>query len=874
MRRALPLLVLFLLLGGWQTFSDGEAALEAGDFPTAVVQFRLALREAQQAGDPEAQAAAMVGLGRTHAELGRHKDAIDWFEQAIAIDRQAGNQQALGSDLVALGNELDQLGRVREAKKRYEQAFDSFQASGDPIGAADAIVNLALTEASEWRFDRAVELLLAAQELYRAAEEWGGLGDALTNLGIVLADIGQYGDAMDAQLAALEAYDAAHAPDGRGAALHNLGNLYAELGDYDAAVLVYRQSRELLSDPDDLVASDLAIAELLLAAGELDAAREVYAATAEIASPWDQPGILLNLGELDDLAGDPSGASASFEQAAALAREIGDEPTEAAALLGLGGLQLDRGQGDAAFATYKEATAVATRLKITELQWRGWYGLGLASRARGADGLAPLQNAVNFLEESRKGLEGLEPWAVQQFVADRAAVYEALIDALLASGNGASALMYAERLQVAEMGSGGGAGDPQEARYKALAEREVELATAIEQASRQPAEKRDGERIAALQEQLAQTRVEFSQYVDQLRTSYPDFDRIVRVDPTDIEAYQRDLGPDEVVLQPVVLPDRIAILVFSSGPLVFRETKVTKDELDARIGRVLRTMRKRRLSSPEKLEEHLDALGGWLWEPVAADIAGKKRVIVAASGSLRYLPFQILRRNDRYLVQDHEVVNVTNVGSLKRREGEGLRLGQAGLLALGNPDGTLPAADEEVNALAALFPGAATLHGAAATREALRANAGGRTVLHLATHGVLDSGAPERSYIVLADKKLGYLEIPGLYETLRDTGMVVLSACETAVPLAPEGDAVQGGGLEIAGLANQFRRAGVPRLLASLWQVSDESTRALMVRFYEALGEGRSPPAALAVAQRSLLADESMKHPFYWAPFILIGTPR
>ena len=200
-------------------------------------------------------------------------------------------------------------------------------------------------------------------------------------------------------------------------------------------------------------------------------------------------------------------------------------------------------------------------------------------------------------------------------------------------------------------------------------------------------------------------------------------------------------------------------------------------------------------------------------------------------------------------MQDYEVVNVTNVGSLKRRDGEELRLGQAGLLALGNPDGTLPAADEEVAALAKMFPGAATLHGTAATREALGANAAGRTVLHLATHGVLDSSAPERSYIVLADQKLGYLEIPGLYEPLRDTGMVVLSACETAVPLAPEGDAVQGGGLEIAGLANQFRRAGVPRLLASLWQVSDESTRALMVRFYGALGEGRSPPEALAVAE-------------------------
>jgi len=280
--------------------------------------------------------------------------------------------------------------------------------------------------------------------------------------------------------------------------------------------------------------------------------------------------------------------------------------------------------------------------------------------------------------------------------------------------------------------------------------------------------------------------------------------------------------------------------------------------------------------------EHLDALGGWLWEPVAGDIAGRKRVIVAASGSLRYLPFQVLRKDGRFLVQDHQVVNVTNVGSLKRRDSEALRLTDKGLLALGNPDGTLPAADVEVEALAKLFPSSATLHGGQATLASLTSMSSGRAVLHLAPHGVLDSAEPERSYIVLAPPeggsaesgRLGYLEIPGLYEELRDTSMVVLSACETAVPLAPEGDSVQGGGLEIAGLANQFRRAGVPRLLASLWQVSDSSTQALMVRFYEALGEGRSPPEALAVAQRMLLADPEMAHPFYWAPFILIGTPR
>jgi CHAT domain-containing protein len=310
--------------------------------------------------------------------------------------------------------------------------------------------------------------------------------------------------------------------------------------------------------------------------------------------------------------------------------------------------------------------------------------------------------------------------------------------------------------------------------------------------------------------------------------------------------------------------------------LIVKNAAVGEEEVSAVLSRVLKTMRTRRLKRPEKLMERLDQLGSWLWAPVADELEGKRTVIVAASGLLRYLPFQMLRHEGRFLVQDHDVVNVTNVGSLKRRDDEALRLASRSLIAFGNPDGTLPAADDEIDAIGALFPDAEILHGGAATLKALREGARGRRVVHLATHGVLDSVAPEASYIVLAggeDQRLEYLAIPGLYSSLRDVGLVVLSACESGVPLSPEGG-VEGGGLEISGLANQFRRAGVPRLVASLWQVGDESTRELMVGFYRGLSEGRRPAEALASAQRALLVRGDYQHPFHWAPFILVGTPR
>ena len=63
-------------------------------------------------------------------------------------------------------------------------------------------------------------------------------------------------------------------------------------------------------------------------------------------------------------------------------------------------------------------------------------------------------------------------------------------------------------------------------------------------------------------------------------------------------------------------------------------------------------------------------------------------------------------------------------------------------------------------------------------------------------------------------------------------------------------------------------------MVASLWNVEDQSTRDLMVEFYKALKEGKSKSQALAQAQRRLLAQEKYRHPFYWAPFVLIGDWR
>ncbi|HEY9296560.1 MAG TPA: CHAT domain-containing protein, partial [Phormidium sp.] len=176
----------------------------------------------------------------------------------------------------------------------------------------------------------------------------------------------------------------------------------------------------------------------------------------------------------------------------------------------------------------------------------------------------------------------------------------------------------------------------------------------------------------------------------------------------------------------------------------------------------------------------------------------------------------------------------------------------------------------------------------------------GKKILHIATHGEFVAGKPEDSYLLLGTgEKLAIPQIKDLVSFgLNDVHLVVLSACETALGGA---DAE---GLEISGISAYFLEGGAKAAIASLWQVNDASTSLLMEKFYHQLSHNtvESPitkAAALRNAQLSFLQGNNQSptsnksrasvsleikpavqvnqgsrfsHPYYWAPFILIGN--
>ncbi len=883
MRRWLALGIGILLLGAAPASAEedpvaaGQRAYDQGDLAGALVQWSLALQAARGAEDAGAEFDALLRLATVNRELGRTAAAGDLLGTAepLATDpiRVARLDGAAG--LLALST-----GDARRAERLLTRAFQGHQGASDPQGAANAATNLGLARRALGKRAEADRAFAAALTLFEALGDRDGQGDALTNRGSLQRSQGQLRDALDSLERAVALYQASGNVGGEADAQLNLGRVLQDLGRDGEAETLYEAALATARDRKDVPRQAALLMNLgtlaqrrgdaTAAAAHYQAAEEAFAGAGRQAQAASAA---LNRASLG------GGDAAAFEELIQRAKRGNDRRLEAIGSLNLAALRRTSDPA-AATAAAQRALRLATQLELADVRWRAQYVSALLDLDAGRDqaGIAGLREAVDGLEQARRGLDAD---AEAAFVTDHQEVYQALIDALLRGGDSLGAFVYAERLQRQDLPAA--TPDPDDPDALRLAE----LAGHRDWLEGQLADELSGhgddtERGEALRAELAAARVAFAEHVDHLRTSHPHFDSLVRVDPEDLEAVQATLPDGVVVLQPILLPDRLELLVFRRDGLSSHTVDVEAAVVEKAIRRLTRSLRAGDTFDPAWTDELCAQLGGWLVAPLEAELADASVLVVSQSGPLRQLPFALLRHDDRYLVERVAIVGVTHVGSLRERDAGQPRFRVEGerLLLVGNPDGTLPGAEAEVEAVAGMFPGAVSLVGAGGTRQALTDQAGGRTALHLATHGVIDGARPERSYLVLApgasdDGHLSYREIPGMAPYLGQARLVVLSACESSLPVAARDAGDDGAGaISINGLAAQFRRAGVETLVGTLWKVDDAATLALMTGFYEELDRGADVGRSLQAAQQRMLATPTHAHPYFWAGFVAVGDWR
>jgi CHAT domain-containing protein len=262
---------------------------------------------------------------------------------------------------------------------------------------------------------------------------------------------------------------------------------------------------------------------------------------------------------------------------------------------------------------------------------------------------------------------------------------------------------------------------------------------------------------------------------------------------------------------------------------------------------------------------HLADLYKQIFAPLEGYLTSDK-VIIIPHGLLHYVPFHALRKSETYLIERYEISYAPSAAVLKMcraktraRPSTSLSNGTSTMLALGIAESGTPSIEEEIAALGSIFPDAVRLTGKRATHDNLRAFAPQSRFLHLASHGYFRRDNPMFSFLKLADSHLHFYN---LLDLDLKAEMVTLSACHTGVNAIFPGD-------ELHGLMRGFLYAGTPSMIVSLWAVNDRSTTELMREMYTNIKAGMSKRAALRQAQ--LAVKEAYGHPYYWAPFILMG---
>jgi CHAT domain-containing protein len=341
----------------------------------------------------------------------------------------------------------------------------------------------------------------------------------------------------------------------------------------------------------------------------------------------------------------------------------------------------------------------------------------------------------------------------------------------------------------------------------------------------------------------------------------PDIQKTLDADTTLLSYFVTD----ENTLAFVITNDSFHALALPIGEKQLKEAIVQLDKMASSEARIAVEVDNGIYMS---LETSLRELSQWLIAPVARYLNTEKIGIVS-HGVLNYLPFAAINDGKGYFGDRHSLFSLPSASMLAYMKPTTDIGRRALIMAQQDVKGfaKLTFAVQEAHTIAKLYR-TQTLSGDNATETTFHERAGQSDIIHLAAHGELNPVQPLFSRIMLGEDSMndGSLEVHEVYGLdLRETDLVVLSACDTQLGPLSRGD-------DFIGLSRAFLAAGASAVVASLWPVDDEATSFLMSCFYSNLNGGMSMAASLSAAQKT--TRDKYFHPYYWAAFILTGNPK
>jgi CHAT domain-containing protein len=327
----------------------------------------------------------------------------------------------------------------------------------------------------------------------------------------------------------------------------------------------------------------------------------------------------------------------------------------------------------------------------------------------------------------------------------------------------------------------------------------------------------------------------------------------------------------------VLARDHLMTFVISRRGIAAQTMPLRRADLTARIA-LLRDLIRR--PGDQRWRKPAASLSATLIQPLEREglLRGVRDLYVVPHGALNYLPFALLPADgsvDGAPLIDRYALAQLPAASAMLSNGRAMA-GPPSLLAVAPARSRLRFAPQEARAIGALYqPNSRLLTGAAATESSFKRVAGDFRIVHLATHGHFNKLNPLLSGLELEADRVddGLLQVHEVLGLRLAAELVTLSACETGLGSGYLADLPAGD--EFVGMARAFLAAGSESVMATLWDVDDAASVQIMKRFYARLqgsSAGTSKARALAEAQQEFQSSAELGHPYYWAPFIVVGA--
>jgi len=855
----------------------------------------LAIDEKTQGPDHPDIAVRLNILAGLYQSIGLYARAEPLFLRALAIDEksQGPDHPDTGTSLNNLAALYEAMGLYARAEPLYLRALSITEKARGPEHPATSIRlnNLAALYQAMGQYAKAEPGFLRALAIAEKAlgPEHPDTGIRLNNLAALYRAMGQDTKAEPLYLRALAIAEKTLGPEhpSTGTSLNNLAGLYRSKEQYARAEPLYLRA--------------LAIAE-----------------KAQGADHPDTGSGLNNLAGLYRSMDQYNRAEPLYLRALAIAEKAQgpEHPLTSVHLNNLALLYQSMAQNAKALPLYQRALLIATYAGSPESAWRVQHNLRAVYALEKQPGLAIFfgKQAVNTLQGMRATLSPLDRELQRGFLANKAGVYRDLADLLIQQGRLAEAQHVLGMLKEEEFFDFVRRTESHDPRQRKIAFQPHEqpwhdrLGTLTARAGKTASERAELERKSRLgltdaeKSRWAQLIREKETLTSDLRSYYREVvnafastrdpgtgapDAVAQLKAT--QQTLSTLGTGSVLVQYVLSGNRLNIIFTTASTQVARQIEIKSADLNQKIEFFRVALRNPSISTLPMAQE----LYKLLIAPIAHDLyaANARTLMISLDGTLRYIPLSALHDGKQYLIERYDLSLYTEVtkDNLIQRPGKDMSIAGLGLTRQIEEFDALPAVRAELNSIVrngthGLIKG--ELHfdqqfNMVNIRQALKNK---HPLIHLASHFVFQPGNESTSFLLLGDgDRLTLSRIREEKLDFSHVDLVTLSACETGI-----GGERSAQGEEVEGLGALVQKQGAKGVIATLWPVADESTGLLMKHFYRLREEKKLSKAdALRQAQLMLVKnqrgldtaasatsepDASYAHPYFWAPFILMGN--